>query len=71
MKIKQVRETPDEELDAQVKAAKREILEMKIKKVTTEGTKQPLKRRTLRRDVARMLTVKRERELAAAKTVEK
>ena len=28
MKIKQVRETPDEELDAQVKAAKREILEV-------------------------------------------
>jgi large subunit ribosomal protein L29 len=71
MKIKQVRETPAEELDAQVKSAKRQILEMKIKKVTTEGTKQPLKRRTLRRDVARMLTVKRERELAAAKTVEK
>ena len=71
MKIKQVRETPAEELDAQVKAAKREILEMKIKKVATEGTKNPLKRRTLRRDVARMLTVKRERELAAAKPVEK
>ena len=71
MKIKQDRETPAEALDAQVKSAKRQILEMKIKKVTTEGTKQPLKRRTLRRDVARMLTVKRERELAAAKTVEK
>ena len=71
MKIKQVRETPDEELDAQVKAAKREIFEMKIKTTATQATKNPLKRRTLRRDVARMLTVKRERELAAAKTVEK
>ena len=71
MKIKQVRETSSEDLAAQVKTAKRKILEMKIKKVATEGTKQPLKRRTLRRDVARMLTVKRERELAAAKTVEK
>ena len=71
MKIKQVRETSPEEIDSQVKAAKREILEMKIKKVATEGTKNPLKRRSLRRDVARMLTVKRERELAAAKTVEK
>ena len=71
MKIKQVRETPSEELLTRVREAKREILEAKIKKVATEGTKQPLKRRTLRRDVARMLTVKRERELAAAKTVEK
>ena len=71
MKIKQVRETPAEELDAQVSTARRQILEMKIKKVATEGTKNPLERRTLRRDVARMLTVKRERELAAAKPVEK
>ena len=71
MKIKQVRETSAEDLAAQVKTAKRRILEMKIKKVATEGTKNPLERRTLRRDVARMLTVKRERELAAAKTVEK
>lgn len=71
MKTKQVRETSAEDLAAQVKTAKRRILEMKIKKVATEGTKNPLERRTLRRDVARMLTVKRERELAAAKTVEK
>ena len=71
MKIKQVRETSTEDLDAQVKTAKRKILEMKIKKVATEGTKNPLERRTLRRDVARMLTVARERELAAAKPVEK
>lgn len=71
MKTKQVRETSAEDLAAQVKTAKRKILEMKIKKVATEGTKNPLERRTLRRDVARMLTVKRERELAAAKTVEK
>ena len=71
MKIKQVRETDSGELAAQVASAKRQILEMKIKKVATEGTKNPVKRRTLRRDVARMLTVARERELAAAKTVEK
>ena len=52
MKIKQVRETSTDELLAQVKTARRQILEARVNKV-----------RTLRRDVARMLTVVREREL--------
>ena len=71
MKIKQVRETPSEELLTRVREAKREILEAKIKKTASDVAKNPLERRTLRRDVARMFTVARERELAAAKPVEK
>lgn len=63
MKIKQVRETSTEELLTRVREAKREILEAKIKKTASDVTKNPLKPRTLRRDVARMLTVVREREL--------
>ena len=63
MKIKQVRETPSEELLTRVREAKREILEAKIKKTASDVAKNPLKQRTLRRDVARMLTVVREREL--------
>ena len=68
MKIKQVRETPTEELLAQVKAAKGKILAAKIKKTAAEAaTNNPLEVRTLRRDVARMLTVVRERELQEKK----
>ncbi|MBR1609686.1 MAG: 50S ribosomal protein L29 [Kiritimatiellae bacterium] len=63
MKIKQVRETPTEDLLAQVKAAQRQILEAKVKKTSSDVQSNPLKVRTLRRDVARMLTVVREREL--------
>ena len=67
MKIKQVRETPTEELLAQVREARREILEAKVKKTAADVAKNPLKQRTLRRDVARMLTVVRERELQQEK----
>ena len=63
MKTKQVRETPTEELLSQVKAARRQILEAKVKKTASDVQSNPLKVRTLRRDVARMLTVVREREL--------
>ncbi len=62
MKIKQVRETPTEELLSQVKAAKAKILGAKIKKTASDVAKNPLEVRTLRRDVARMLTVVRERQ---------
>ena len=63
MKIKQVRETPTEELLSQVKASQRQILEARVKKPASDVQTNPLKVRTLRRDVARMLTVVREREL--------
>ena len=63
MKIKQVRETSTEDLLTGVREAKRELLEARIKKAASDVAKNPLKQRTLRRDVARMLTVLREREL--------
>lgn len=63
MKIKQVRETSTEDLKAQILEAKKQILVMKVKKTASDVAKQPLKQRTLRRDVARMQTVIREREL--------
>ena len=62
MKVKQIRETPTEELLAQVKEAKAKILRAKVKKTASDVAKNPLEVRTLRRDVARMLTVVRERE---------
>ena len=62
MKVKQIRETPTEELLSQVKEAKAKILRAKVKKTATDVAKNPLEVRTLRRDVARMLTVVRERQ---------
>ncbi len=63
MKMKQIRETSSEELKAQVEEAGKQILEMRIKKTASDIASNPLKRRVLRRQVARMLTVLREREL--------
>ena len=62
MKVKQIRETPTEELLSQVKEAKARILRAKVKKTASDVAKNPLEVRTLRRDVARMLTVVRERQ---------
>lgn len=67
MKIKQIREKTSEEIAAQVKEARAEILQARIKKDAAATSGNPLKVRTLRRDVARMLTVQRERELAGEK----
>ena len=62
MKVKQIRETPTEELLSQVKEAKAKILRAKVKKTASDVAKNPLEVRTLRGDVARMLTVVRERQ---------
>ena len=62
MKVKQIRETPTEELLSQGKEAKAKILRAKVKKTASDVAKNPLEVRTLRRDVARMLTVVRERQ---------
>ena len=58
MKIKQIRENSTEELVSQIKENERQMLEMKVRKAAADGTKV----RLLRRDVARMHTVVRERE---------
>lgn len=62
MKVKQIRENSTEEIRGLIKEAKREMLNIKMKKAVADGSIQPLKARTLRRDVARMQTVIRERE---------
>jgi len=63
MKIKQIRENSSEEIRAQITESEREMLGMKVKKAAADGSTQPLKIRMLRRDVARMQTVIREREI--------
>lgn len=61
MKAKQIRENTTEEILAKIKEAEREIVNLKLKKTTSDGITKPLKVRSLRRDVARMRTVIRER----------
>ena len=63
MKINQIRENSSEEISAQIIESEREILGMKVKKAAADGSTQPLKIRMVRRDVARMQTVIREREI--------
>ncbi len=63
MKVKQIRENTTEEILGQIKEAERELSGLKLKKNVSDGVTQPLKIRTLRRDVARMRTVIREREI--------
>lgn len=62
MKIKQIRENSSDEIRAQILDAEKEMLGIKVKKAAADGTTQPLKIRMMRRDVARMQTVIRERE---------
>lgn len=62
MKVKHIRENTDEEIRAQIAGAEKEIITCRIKRAAEDGSTQPLKIRMLRRDVARMHTVLRERE---------
>jgi ribosomal protein L29 len=63
MKIKQIRENSSEEIRALIQESEKEMLGMKVKKAAADGSTQPLKIRTVRRAVARMQTVIREREI--------
>ena len=59
MKIKQIRENTTEEILAQIKETERKMLQMKTRRTVTDG----IQIRAMRRDVARMHTVIREREM--------
>ena len=67
MKAAKLREQSAEELRQMVGDMSREVADLRIKKGVGESTVQPLRRRTLRRDVARVKTVLREKERAEAK----
>ncbi|MGI5869586.1 MAG: 50S ribosomal protein L29 [Kiritimatiellia bacterium] len=59
MKIKQIRENTTEEILAQIKETERKMLRMKTRRTVTDG----IQIRAMRRNVARMHTVIREREM--------
>ena len=68
MKIKEIREQSNADLLLKVKEAEKEILSIRVRKTSADGTTaSPIKVRNLRKMVARIKTIITEREMAAAK----
>lgn len=66
MKVKDIRELSDEELIKNMDDAKEELFNLRFQ-LATGQLDNALKIRDVRRRIARVQTVRRERELAAAK----
>lgn len=62
MKISEIRKLSDDKILENVKEAKKELLNLRVKNATGSLEK-PSKIRELKKEVARMLTVLKEREL--------
>jgi len=63
MKIKELRELSNEELVSKIAEAKKELLELRVKK-STGSLEKPSRINELRKGIARAMTVIRERELS-------
>ncbi len=63
MKAAKLREHTDEELRQVHDDVSKELIETKVRQGWSDGAEQPLKVRTLRRDLARVKTVIKQREL--------
>ena len=69
MKINSIRELSSKELENKIREAKKELFNLRMKQAT--GTlEKPSKIKELRKDVAKMKTVIREREIEEAKNGE-
>ena len=62
MKIKQVRELSSEELIQKVKSIKKELFDLNYQR-RLGGVEKPANFRALKRDIARILTILKEREI--------
>ena len=65
MKIGEIRELTDEELGSELQRLRRHLFDLRAQAVT-EKLEDPSMIRTAKRDIARLLTIQRERQLAAA-----
>ncbi|MBN1942251.1 MAG: 50S ribosomal protein L29 [Phycisphaerae bacterium] len=65
MKINEVRQLSDDELEVELARLRRHLFDLRSQSVT-EKLEDPAILTKARRDVARILTVQRQRELAAA-----
>ena len=64
MEAKDIREKSVEEIRADVKEAREKLLNLKVKEAAKNGGRAPLEVRFIRKDIARMLTVLKEKEKA-------
>lgn len=62
MKARDLRELGAVELDQRISQVTQELYDLRIKHRSGAGIEKPVRLRALRREVARMLTVKAERE---------
>ncbi len=65
MKTRQIRELTDEELRQLHDETRRKVFDLRVRKSLGDATDQPLLMRTMRRELARIKTIVRERELKA------
>ena len=63
MKINELRKLTNEDLNKKITESKKELLDLRIKQ-STGSLERPSKIHELRKDVARMKTILRERELS-------
>lgn len=64
MKAKEIREMSSEELQAKVRSLKEELFNLRFQ-AATQNLDNPARIRAVRKDIARILTILRERELKA------
>ena len=62
MKVSEIRKLKNEEIETKVKETKKELLNLRIKNATGSLEK-PSKIREMKKDVARMLTILKERDM--------
>lgn len=67
MKIKDLRALKDDELRSKITDAKKELLELRMKK-STGSLEKPSRINELRKGIARAMTILRERELESEET---
>ena len=67
MRAEEIREMSDADIRTRVAEMEEERFRLKFRSAT-ETLEDPLRLRTIRRDIARLKTIQRERELAASET---
>ena len=67
MRAEEIRELSDADIRVRIGEMEEERFRLKFRSAT-ETLEDPLRLRTIRRDIARLKTIQRERELAAAST---
>ncbi|MBA3918587.1 MAG: 50S ribosomal protein L29 [Gemmatimonas sp.] len=66
MKTEEIRGLADDELTSRIRELEEERFRLRFRSAT-EALEQPLRLRSIRKDIARLKTVQRERQLAAGR----